>query len=95
MQNILGVFKLLILALISVSGMLCFAGVDGIQVRDGYEKPNNFTWETFWEGSGTGTSAFVNGLYNVIWYELAASGLASPPYYFFLLNFFQGLSLGI
>ncbi|KAF8799568.1 APC amino acid permease [Phlegmacium glaucopus] len=67
LQNTLGVFKLIVLALISVSGILCLAGVKGIQVRDEYEKPNNFTWDKLWEGSGTGSNAFVNGLYNVIW----------------------------
>ena len=75
LQNTLGMIKLLILALISVSGVLCLVGVNGIQVRDEYPQPNNFTWETLWEGSGTGTSAFANGLYNVIWYESIASGL--------------------
>ena len=69
LQNTLGALKLLVLALIPVSGLLYLAGVKGIQVRDGYEKPNNFTWDKFWEGSGTGLSSFVNGLYNVIWYE--------------------------
>src|ERR1700678_3408222 len=73
LQNALGVFKLLVLALISLSGILCLAGVNGFQVRDEYEKPNNLTWEKLWEGSGTGPTAFVNGLYNVIWYEPAAS----------------------
>ena len=67
LQNTLGALKLLVLALIPVSGILYLAGVKGIQVGDEYEKPNNFTWDTFWEGSGTGPSAFVNGLYNVIW----------------------------
>jgi len=67
LQNTLGVFKLLVLALISVSGILCLAGVKGIQVRDDYEKPDNFRWDKLWEGSGTGPNAFVNGLYNVIW----------------------------
>ncbi|KAH9477578.1 High-affinity methionine permease [Psilocybe cubensis] len=37
------------------------------QVREGYEKPDNFKWEKFWEGSGTGLNAFVSGVYNVIW----------------------------
>ena len=67
LQNTLGAFKLLVLALISIFGILCLAGVKGIQVRDEYDRPNNFTWDNFWEGSGTGAAAFVNGLYNVIW----------------------------
>ena len=66
-QNTLGVTKLLVLALISMSGILCLAGVEVFQVREEYEKPDNFRWETLWEGSGTGLNAFINGLYNVIW----------------------------
>ena len=73
LQNTLGALKLLVLALIPVSGILYLAGVKGIEIGDEYEKPNNFTWDTFWEGSGTGPSAFVNGLYNVIWCESSAS----------------------
>ncbi|KAF5324296.1 hypothetical protein D9619_011392 [Psilocybe cf. subviscida] len=67
-QNALGLFKLVVLALISVSGLLCLAGVSSFQVREGYDVPDNFSsWKNFWAGSGTGTNAFVNGLYNVIW----------------------------
>jgi len=97
LQNTLGVFKLLVLALISLSGILCLAGVKFIQVRDEYEKPNNFTWAKLWEGSGTGPNAFVNGLYNVIWCEIRCFRACFTP--FFLLTtsstLFQGLSLGI
>ena len=80
-QNTLGALKLLVLALIPVSGFLYLAGIKGIQVGDEYEKPNNFTWDKFWEGSGTGPGDFVNGLYNVIWYESSTSGLSPCIFY--------------
>ncbi|PPQ94410.1 hypothetical protein CVT25_002498 [Psilocybe cyanescens] len=67
LQNTLGLFKLVILALISLSGLLCLLSVKGFQVRGDYEKPDNFRWEKLWEGSGTGLNAFVSGVYNVIW----------------------------
>lgn len=66
-QNALGIFKLVVLTLVAGSGLLSLLGVPGFQVRDGFEKPDNFRWETFWEGSGTGSNAFVAGLYGVIW----------------------------
>lgn len=69
LQNALGVSKLVILALIAISGLLSLAGVKGLQVREEYEQPDNFKWDKFWEGSGTGPNAFVSGLYNIIWWE--------------------------
>ncbi|KAF8198485.1 APC amino acid permease [Pholiota molesta] len=67
LQNILGMLKLVVLALISISGLLCLSGFAGVHVRDEYEQPDNFTWDNLWKGSGTGANAFVSGLYNVIW----------------------------
>ncbi|KAG5653299.1 hypothetical protein H0H81_001259 [Sphagnurus paluster] len=66
-QNILGFSKLVILFAIAASGVCCLLGVPGFNVKDGYEKPNNFEWSKMWEGSGTGANAFVTGMYNVIW----------------------------
>ncbi|KAF9041462.1 APC amino acid permease [Panaeolus papilionaceus] len=66
-QNTLAAFKLVVLALISFSGILSLAGVPAFRVKPEYEQPDNFKWHKFWEGSGTGMNAFVSGLYNVIW----------------------------
>ncbi|KAF9525454.1 APC amino acid permease [Crepidotus variabilis] len=66
-QNTLGLFKLAVLVLISISGLLCLAGIGDIHVRNEYEQPDNLRWSKLWEGSGTGANAFVNGMYNVIW----------------------------
>ena len=102
LQNTLGALKLIVLALIPVSGLLYLAGVKGIQVRDEYEKPNNFAWDKLWEGSGTGPGAFVNGLYNVIWYESFLFGtfyyvyflLTSSPKVFHWLREYQLCTFG-
>lgn len=67
LQNTLGVFKLFILTAISLSGILSLAGVKGFEVKPEYEKPRNFEWDNFWEGSGTGANAIVAALYNVCW----------------------------
>ncbi|KAF5354083.1 hypothetical protein D9756_007331 [Leucocoprinus leucothites] len=66
-QNTLGMFKLVVLTLVVGSGLLSLLGIPGFQLRDGYEKPNNYQWDKLWEGSGTGANAFVAGLYAVIW----------------------------
>ncbi|KAJ7115061.1 APC amino acid permease [Mycena crocata] len=67
LQNALGAFKLLILAAISLLGILSLLDVPGFTVRDPYEVPHNFTWAGLWEGSGTGANGFVTALYSVIW----------------------------
>jgi hypothetical protein len=68
LQNALGFFKLLVLLIIAVSGLLSLAGVPGFAVRAGYDIPHNFTWSSFWEGSDIGLNAFVTGMYNMIWW---------------------------
>ncbi|KAF5349260.1 hypothetical protein D9756_009435 [Leucocoprinus leucothites] len=67
MLNALGMFTFIVLTLVAGSGILSLMGVPGFQVRDGYEKPDNFHWDKLWEGSGTDANAFVAGLYGVIW----------------------------
>ncbi|KIK89065.1 hypothetical protein PAXRUDRAFT_802174 [Paxillus rubicundulus Ve08.2h10] len=67
LQNALSAIKLLVLVLISGSGLLSLVGVSGFTVGEQYNQPNNFTWSTFWEGSNLGANAFVTGMYNVIW----------------------------
>ncbi|KAJ8586141.1 amino acid transporter [Rhizopogon salebrosus TDB-379] len=67
LQNALGFFKLFVLLMIAISGLLSLAGVPGFTVRAGYDIPHNFTWSSFWEGSDIGLNAFVTGMYNVVW----------------------------
>ncbi|KAF8655593.1 hypothetical protein AX16_003014 [Volvariella volvacea WC 439] len=67
LQNLLGIFKLVVLSAIAISGLFCLAGVPGFGVREGYEKPRNFEWKYFWEGSGTGVNALMTALYSVMW----------------------------
>ncbi|KAK7678702.1 hypothetical protein QCA50_018284 [Cerrena zonata] len=65
LQNTLGVFKLLILAGMALSGLAVLAGVPGFHLDD---PPKNFEWNTMWKGSlSGGANAFVTGMYNVIW----------------------------
>ncbi|KAG9311597.1 APC amino acid permease [Chiua virens] len=67
LQNVLGAFKLVVLVLVAGSGFLSLIGVPGFAVGREYDQPNNYTWQTFWEGSSFGANAFVIGMYNVIW----------------------------
>ena len=67
LQNTLGAGKLLVLSSIVLAGLLCLAGVPGFAVNEGYEVPNNFKWDKFWEGSrGKGANAFVNAVCSCI-----------------------------
>jgi Amino acid permease len=67
LQNVLGFFKLFVLLAISMIGMFHLLGVPGFKLQEGVETPHNLEWSTLWEGSGNGATAFVTGLYNVIW----------------------------
>ena len=67
LQNTLGFFKLLILISVVIVGMAHLAGIPGFKLREDVEVPDNLQWSKLWEGSGNGATAFVTGLYNVIW----------------------------
>ena len=70
LQNVLGAFKLVVLVLVAGSGFLSLLGVPGFAVGEEYDQPNNYTWQTFWEGSNFGANAFVIGMNNVIWWAV-------------------------
>lgn len=74
-QNFLGMFKLIVLTAIAIAGILSLAGVPGFQVRDGYDKPHNYEWKNFWEGSVIAPDALTTGFYNVLWYVLVIPNL--------------------
>ena len=67
LQNTLGFFKLWILISIVIVGMAHLAGVPGFELRGDVEVPDNLRRSKLWEGRGNGVTAFVTGLYNVIW----------------------------
>lgn len=48
--------------------MAHLAGVPGFELKGDVEVPDNLRWSKLWEGSGNGATAFVTGLYNVVWY---------------------------
>ncbi|KAF7797669.1 hypothetical protein EIP86_008869 [Pleurotus ostreatoroseus] len=65
LQNALGLFKFFVLSGIAICGLAVLFGVKGFQIAN---PPNNFDWNTMWEGSASGgANAFVTGMYNVIW----------------------------
>ncbi|KAH0834941.1 amino acid/polyamine transporter I [Lanmaoa asiatica] len=67
LQNALGAFKLVVMVLVVGFGFLSLIGAPGFAVGEEYDQPNNYTWQTFWEGSSFDANAFVTGMYNVIW----------------------------
>jgi amino acid transporter len=73
LQNTLGLFKLFILISIVIIGMAHLAGVPGFELRGDVEVPDNLRWSKLWEGNGNGATAFVMGLYNVIWWVACLS----------------------
>jgi len=78
LQNTLGFFKLFILTSIVIIGMAHLAGVPGFELKGDVEVPDNLRWSKLWEGSGNGATAFVTGLYSVIWWVLCLSHHLSP-----------------
>jgi len=73
LQNALGFFKLFILTSIVIIGMAHLAGVPGFELKGDVEVPDNLRWSKMWEGSGNGATAFVTGLYSVIWWVTCLS----------------------
>jgi len=67
LQNALGLFKLVVLCLVALTGMLHVTGTPGFELQDGVDIPNNFSRETLWEGSGTSFNALVTGMMYVLW----------------------------
>ncbi|KAH9941207.1 amino acid transporter [Epithele typhae] len=65
LQNALGMFKLLVLVGIALSGLAVLLGVPGFRIDN---PPDNLKWENMWAGSlQGGANAFVTGLFTVIW----------------------------
>ncbi|TFK89888.1 amino acid transporter [Polyporus arcularius HHB13444] len=65
LQNALGIFKLVVLTGIALTGLASLLRVPGFKLAN---PPRNFEWDRMWEGSlKGGANAFVTGLFNVIW----------------------------
>ncbi|KZT11572.1 amino acid transporter [Laetiporus sulphureus 93-53] len=65
LQNTLGVLKIFALSAIALSGLAAAARISGFEVDNPMQ---NFEWHRMWEGSARGgMSAFVTGLFTVVW----------------------------
>lgn len=82
LQNSLGVLKLIALCAIALSGLAALARLPGFKLEDVrrqsmplsiyspycLQPPRNFEWSHMWAGSlKGGVSAFVTGLFTVVW----------------------------
>ncbi|KDQ60375.1 hypothetical protein JAAARDRAFT_125853 [Jaapia argillacea MUCL 33604] len=67
LQNSLGFFKLVVLVGISVSGLFHVLGIRGFELQPGVEVPDNFRWNSLWEGTTSDANAIVTGLFSVMW----------------------------
>ena len=83
LQNSLGVLKLIALCAIALSGLAALARLPGFKLEEVCpqilpqaiysrcfpQPPRNYEWSHMWEGSlKGGVSAFVTGLFTVVWF---------------------------
>ena len=87
-------FKLLVLTSIVTIGMVHLAGVPGFELKGDVEVPENLRWSKLWEGSGDGATAFITGLYSVIWWVDRITACASVTLRRKKLQVFCGLQPG-
>lgn len=67
LMNMLGIFKLGVLSFVVIAGMFHLLNVPGFDLQKGVDPPRNFERGHFWADTRTGLSAFVTGLYTIIW----------------------------
>ena len=72
-MDALGSFKLAVLAFMALAGLLHVVGAPGFALQDGVDVPHNFEKGHFWEGTRGGVSAFVTGMYTVVWYAFQSA----------------------
>jgi len=77
LQNVLGFFKIGVLAFIICAGFAALAG----KVKAGAPNPSNFT--NAFAGTKSDANSFVQALYNVIWSFIGYSNAVSSASLFF------------